>query len=565
MPLALSTIAVVSDLAQTGTRWEIPVSGAPLGSTVYLFVWAIRYAGGGAPIQPDWAPLGIVDSQGNSYVGAGPVMTVFPPGQLPYYRAAIDVALTGADKIYVEQSIETTNTLGAIAVCVDEAFNDTWLIDTHIAPEMTGGGGPAPNWMPASNPSPNNTLPIPYPPIEVSSQFKTRPRAGRQEVLFDAWFTVCQDSPPIIAYPGTCVDLLANPPTGPTGFSGASVRCTAQTGLTMFHGHLHVFWKANTRRATVVTQAALGVNGAKLYYEHYWQTWQVTPTDLGGDTVDLLQGGAPGLWFRAYRDGTGIYCQRATDEGASWETAIQIANDAPDGVGPTLALAPDESLLLAYHNTALATKIYRSDNLNADLAGWHLQGTHAAKRYPRLAVQFGRLLVALFNGQILELHAADDWGASLTLLTGAGVLPRQLVALRVDGRDWLHLWYTDRDGQVVHRYIPDPADEGTWGAAAFVGLGAYVGAALGVFTGALAFQDYEDLAVSRLAAGYEVVESSRTAPPGTWKESFAPGPVVSGDREWWHLASRNGDDDSLQVRVSSDDAGSLPGSWFTPS
>jgi hypothetical protein len=132
-----------------------------------------------------------------------------------------------------------------------------------------------------------------------------------------------------------------------------------------------------------------------------------------------------------------------------------VATDADGDTSPTLVCDHRENVWVWYHRADLSAQAYLTSNSGDSWSLWVTLDGPAV--YPRAALQAHRMVLAYFDGIEGSARFFLDESADCGLTWShcyAPVSPTtpQLVSLRVDRRNVLHLVTEEPDGFICHRY-----------------------------------------------------------------------------------------------------------------
>jgi hypothetical protein len=286
-----------------------------------------------------------------------------------------------------------------------------------------------------------------------------------------------------------------------------------------------------------------------------WRTWVVQFIPEGVN-LDLLQLKGVSFLFRSYQgefDNLGsAIVERSLDAGASWPKSWTVASGL-ETTGtpsiPTLASSPWDDVFVVVHDASGFTRIYLYNPIT-DSWSLHASSSSSARRYPRMVVQAHRQVICGHDGTDLLFFASQDYfvtaPTALTGLTIAGI-PAQLCVLREDRRGALHVVYVTGAGALLHRYSEDGI---TWSATNTLdtGVTGYVGYGLNLVSALLLYWKTTTLHALRLEEDYRSVDTSLTAPAGSWIRGTMP--VVGTNRDDFMALGKIGAD--LETRYSPD-------------
>jgi hypothetical protein len=248
------------------------------------------------------------------------------------------------------------------------------------------------------------------------------------------------------------------------------------------------------------------------------------------DGLDLAET-TNGWKFLAYRSGSNILVRRSRDRGTSWDAAQVLATDAASDAVPSLAVDAQDTLYCWYHTAAPVAKGVASADHGER---WDTYGSLTAYKFPRLAILADRQLLAVFNGDDLDIYETQEYAATaggLTLAVTFGVQPLQRVLLVPDRHGTAHLIYQNAGGDLLHRPSDDPAHLGSWAdVSTLVASADFPALALGIVNGLLVWFEGAALHAGVLTSDYSAIDHAAGVPAGTFAAGY-PGLVydAAGD------------------------------------
>lgn len=260
---------------------------------------------------------------------------------------------------------------------------------------------------------------------------------------------------------------------------------------------------------------------------------------------------------RARNDGGVAKVDRSTNAGVSFGILQTIDNDADAGSSLSLYASPWDHVGLLYHNSDGALRVWRSDDWGST---WTDLGTQAGKTFASGAWQNGRLVVALFQSGTLRIFESFDFGATLSQIATISDTSQEVIQLRTDRADILHLVYRNPSGALLHRWSKDGV---TWSSAETLQAGAASAEspayAVGMERATYTYVQGGFPFGQRTTEGYGANSAAITMPAGITFEPVSFGLAYDG-RDNLYLSGRD-TNDVIQTRVSKDQGRT----WSTPS
>jgi hypothetical protein len=272
-----------------------------------------------------------------------------------------------------------------------------------------------------------------------------------------------------------------------------------------------------------------------------------------GNGLDLAQ--HPSGWLlRARRDGSDIVVERSLNAGVTWPDTETVGSDAGEDAAPALLVTRRGETYLAYHTSADAARLWRSDEAG-ESGSWQSVATHAGRVFPRLGELPGRLLLLYQDSGNLKAAQSDDGGATFAAATDLGAADPGPVGLIVDRHARPHVLYASGDALMLRR-----ADSGAAEWETAVSLGASPAAlpafAAGLRAALLSWWEGETPKLAVTDETYGAIERSLSAPSGAW-EPAAVGLLFDARDEAYWLGLLSG---AAAVRYSGDEGES----WQAP-
>jgi hypothetical protein len=193
--------------------------------------------------------------------------------------------------------------------------------------------------------------------------------------------------------------------------------------------------------------------------------------------------------------------------GGTWSD-VSVATDCDGAALPTLAVHPNGTVVLLYHNSSGQGRLWWSTDAGAT---WSDRGTlTGVGEYPRAALlQDNSLLIASYISGGITVHRSTDWQTATpptvsAVLTVSSV-PEQLPALQVDRWGIAHLVYADGTN-LQHRHSTE-ADVTNWSAAVALGAGENAAYAPGIDQAVFARWDSSTAHLEFTKEDYEAASS----------------------------------------------------------
>jgi hypothetical protein len=296
---------------------------------------------------------------------------------------------------------------------------------------------------------------------------------------------------------------------GSQGFTPATGWATAATGgpITNYTLSLNLYYfcyRVTTARQRVRFAAIIAPT------RPIWSIQYNTYRGAGGAGGVTLAETANRWIHRAYVDSSNLKADRWTG-GAAFEAAVIVSADPDAAAAPWLCVAANDDLFLLYHDTGGDTQVYRSDDYGASWASW---ATHAGLTYPCAVMTPAGMVLAGCVGDTLHFYASDNFGVTLTEITGLALtlgVQEGPFALRLDRNHFLHVVYSDGTS-ILHRWSRDHA---TWDTALAETLeaGTTPGYDVGLEMGFLTHWDAGTLEAESTDPDYGLALTVAPAPP----------------------------------------------------